>query len=572
MKKYPFSAALLVLTALFTSFALSSLSACATEELADTLLTNGQIYGYPLASSLAISDGKIVHIGNSNDTTVFMTEHVGSQTRIIDLEGAYVMPGFIDNHNHVFEAAGDIGSDCLLDEAHLLVGYIAELKACGNQDTDSEWLLGYGHELDILLDYQSVDGGEQTPLEILDTLYPDRPVAIMEQTSHSMWVNSIALARAGITAKSTAPQGGKYLKDSQTGKLLGVLLDTAGDELMELAWNAQPNRAKANYQSLINGLDEAAKHGITSIGDGRLYWQRGWYETWQQVAKDNALTARVSLRPWVYPGQDAQKQLAFFKRIQTDDTHELLLVNQVKIYTDGIINNGTARVLSPYVYSPLTDSPLGVDYIPAGELSTWLVKLNNLGFGAHIHAIGDAGVRNGLDAIELMRKQGVTRPYGMTHLEMVADTDIPRFAALKVDADFQVGNHDIATGDHDWAIPYLGKQRAKALLPVQAIWQTGANTTLSSDWNVNDINPLVGISSAITMPRPLDINSAIDAYTINAAKALGLEKVTGSITLGKFADLAILDGDITKMTPTEIANTQLLMTLLEGEVVFEAQE
>jgi predicted amidohydrolase YtcJ len=572
MKNYPFSAAQLVIPALFTALGLGSLNACATEILADTLLTNGHIYGYPQANSLGISDGKIVHIGNSTDTKTFMAEHVGSQTRGIDLEGAYVMPGFIDNHNHVFEAAGDIGSDCLLDEANSLPGYIAELKTCDNQDTASEWLLGYGHELDILLDYQSLDNGKQTPLEILDTLYPDRPVAIMEQTSHSMWVNSIALARAGITEKTIAPQGGKYLKDAKTGKLLGILLDTAGDELMELAWNAQPNRAKANYQSLINGLEEAAKHGITAIGDGRLYWQRGWYQTWQQVAKDNALTARVSLRPWVYPGQDAKKQLAFFKSIQTDDTNELLLVNQVKIYTDGIINNGTARVLSPYVYSPLSDSPLGVDYIPAGELSDWLVKLNNLGFGAHIHAIGDAGVRNGLDAIELMRKQGVTRPYGMTHLEMVADTDIPRFAKLKVDADFQVGNEYTATGDHDWAIPYIGKQRAKALLPVQAIWKTGANTTLSSDWNVNDINPLVGIASALKMPGSLTVKHAIDAYTINAAKALGLDKVTGSITLGKFADLAILDGDITKMTPAEIANTQLLITLLEGEVVFEMQE
>jgi predicted amidohydrolase YtcJ len=568
MKKRPFMPSHLLIATL----GLGSLSACANEELADTLLTNAHIYGHPQANSLAISDGKIVHIGNNQQTMGYMAEHVGTQTQVIDLEGAYVMPGFIDNHNHVFEAAGDIGSDCLLDEENSLSGYIAALKACRNQETDSEWLLGYGHELDVLLGYQALGDGDQTPLEILDGLYPDRPVAIMEQTSHSMWVNSIALARAGITAKSTAPQGGKYLKEAQTGKLLGILLDTAGDELMELAWNAQPNRSEANYQSLLNGLDEAAKHGITSIGDGRLYWQRGWYETWQQVAKDKALTARVSLRPWVYPGQDAQKQLAFFKRIQTDDTNELLLVNQVKIYTDGIINNGTARVLSPYVYSPLPDSPLGVDYIPASELSDWLVKLNNLGFGAHIHAIGDAGVRNGLDAIEVMRKQGVTRPYGMTHLEMVADTDIPRFTKLKVDADFQVGNEYTATGDHDWAIPYIGKQRAKALLPVQAIWQTGANTTLSSDWNVNDINPLVGISNAIKMPGPLDINSAIDAYTINAAKALGLEKVTGSITLGKFADLAILDGDITKMTAQEIAKTQILMTLLEGQVVFEAQE
>lgn len=570
MKKSPLKSSHLLIATL----GLGSLCACANEEQADTLFTNAAIYGHPGANSLAISDGKIVHIGSTenNQSMGYMAEHVGTQTQVIDLQGAYILPGFIDNHNHVFEAAGDIGSDCLLDEKRSLSGYLAALKACRYQETDSEWLLGYGHELDVLLGYQEFGNGEQTPLEILDTLYPDRPVAIMEQTSHSIWVNSIALARASITEKTIAPQGGKYLKDLQSGKLLGILLDTAGDELMELAWNAQPNRAEANYQSLINGLDEATKHGITAIGDGRLYWQRGWYETWQQVAKDNALTARVSLRPWVYPGQDMQKQLAFFKAVHSDDTNAFLLVNQVKIYTDGIINNGTARVLSPYLYSPLTDSPLGVDYIPASELSAWLTKLNNLGFGAHIHAIGDAGVRNGLDAIEVMRKQGVTRPYGMTHLEMVAESDIPRFAALKVDADFQVGNEYTATGDHDWAVPYIGKQRAHALLPVQAIWQTGANTTLSSDWNVNDINPLVGIASAIKMPGPLDINSAIDAYSINAAKALGLDKVTGSITLGKFADLAILDGDITKMTPQEIEGTKVIMTLLEGQVVFEAQE
>jgi predicted amidohydrolase YtcJ len=243
MKKRPFMPSHLLIATL----GLGSLSACANEELADTLLTNAHIYGYPQASSLGINDGKIVHIGNNQQTMGYMAEHVGSQTRVIDLEGAYVMPGFIDNHNHVFEAAGDIGSDCQLDEENSLAGYIAELKTCG----------------------------KQTLLEILDNLYPDRPVAIMEQTSHSMWVNSIALARAGITEKTAAPQGGKYLKDPQTGKLLGILLDTAGDELMELAWNAQPNRAKANYKSLINGLEEAAKHGITSIGDGRLYWQRG---------------------------------------------------------------------------------------------------------------------------------------------------------------------------------------------------------------------------------------------------------------------------------------------------------
>lgn len=549
----------LALTGLFT------LSACANDELADTLLTNTHVYGHDQATSLAIKDGKIVYIGNS----INAMDHVSNQTKVIDLKGHYLLPGFIDNHNHVFEAASEIGSDCLLDDDTNLNGYIRTLTACKNQLETGEWLLGYGHQLSVVMQENG-----PTPLAILDKIFPDNPVVIMEQTSHSMWVNSLALAKAKISAHTADPQGGKILKDEESGKLLGILFDNAGDLVMEQAWKSQPNLQQANYQGLLNGLAAAAEHGITTIGDGRLYWKRDWLETWLAVESHDELTARVSLRPWIYPADEPQAQLDFFKKIHSDDKQRLLLINQVKIYSDGIIINGTASTLAPYDWSYTPELPRGLEYVPASKMAWWLTELNKIGYGAHIHAIGDAGVRNTLDAIETLRSQGATRPYAMTHLEMVSPQDIKRFASLKVDADFQLGSDYIAAQDHEWAIPFIGKQRAHALLPINPIFKTGANVTLSSDWNVNDINPLVGIANAVYLQNAgiADIHSAITAYTINPANALGISDITGSIALGKSADFVVLERDITQATAKQIADTQILMTWLEGELVFDLND
>lgn len=548
----------MALTGLFT------ISACANEELADTLLTNTHIYGHNNATSLAIKDGKIVYIGDEQNAM----SHVSNKTQVIDLKDGYLLPGFVDNHNHVFEAASEIGSDCLLDEDKDIKGYIRSLHACKAELEEGEWLLGYGHELSQLM-----QDNDTSPLAILDEIFPNNPVVIMEQTSHSMWVNSLALAEAGITTHSQDPQGGKILKDITTGKLLGILLDNAGDLLMEQAWKSQPNLQEANYQGLLNGLAQASKHGITTIGDGRLYWKRGWLETWLTAEKNQALTARVSLRPWVYPADEANEQLAFLKKIKSTDKQILIQINQVKIYSDGIIINGTASTLDPYDWSYTPQMPHGLEYIPATKMTWWLSELNKIGYGAHIHAIGDAGVRNTLNAIETLRAQGATTAYSMTHLEMVSAEDIKRFAPLRVDADFQLGSDYIAEQDHDWAIPFIGKQRAHALLPINAILNTGANVTLSSDWNVNDINPLVGIANALYLKNIgiADIHQAIAAYTINAAQALGLDDVTGTLDVGKSADIVMLERDITQSTPTQIASTRVLMTWLEGEVVYDEQ-
>ena len=541
-----------------TLFVLSTVSTRAAE----LILTNAKIYDQPSANSIVVDEGKIRFVGSSSKAIKFKTQN----TQVINAQHAFVLPGFIDNHNHVFEAASSVGGECELHKEAELERQIPYLIKCREHADPKGWLMGYGFSIDAVLDENS----QYTPLEVIDDIFPEQPVVIMEQTSHSMWVNSAALYKAGINKHSPEPQGGKILK-GEDGELLGILLDNAGDRVMERAWNSVFNKFSLSYQGLIMGLEEAAAHGITTIGDGRLYWQRGWFDVWKAAEKNGDLTARISIRPWIYPNEPMAKQLSFLKSIQNSNKDDLLLVDQVKMYSDGIIINGTAKLLKPYKDTYIPENPYGINYISQHQMSNWLEKLNQLGYGAHIHAIGDGGVHESLNAIERIRPKAGKRLYTLTHVELVNKQDVGRFKKLEVTADFQVGSDYVAYHEHQWSETFLGKKRANRLMNLRVIHNTGANLTLSSDWNVHEINPLVGIANSLKMGKSglPDINSAIRAYTINAAKSLGLDEITGSIEVGKSADFVLLSDDITKLPITAIAETQILMTVLMGDIVYD---
>lgn len=550
-----------------TAFAISLILSAnaAFAQTADMLISNAKIYQHPDADTLVIAQGNIVHIGTKHSAAVYKT----STTHMIDAEQAFLLPGFIDNHNHVFEAASEAGGQCELSMSASLREQRPYLEACKAQHTGEGWLMGYGFSLEAILGEHNHD----TPLDIIDSVFPNQPVILMEQTSHSMWVNSAALAEAGITSSTPDPQGGRILKDEYSQKLNGILLDNAGDQVMEIAWNALENQFEQSYQGLMNGLEEAASHGITTIGDGRLYWKRGWFDVWKQAEKEQDLTARVSLRPWIYPADPVKPQLDFLKRVHSDDTSRRLLVNQVKMYSDGIFINGTAKTLAPYLDTYLPNDPYGINYIPPKQMKIWLNELDRIGYGAHIHAIGDGAIRESLNAIASVRPQSPHRPYTLTHVELVNAKDRSRFKTLDVTADFQVGSDYVAYHDHQWAQAFLGATRARALMNLRALFNAGANVTLSSDWNVHDINPLVGIANSVKMGETglPSVDAAIKAYTINAAKSLGISDITGSIAIGKSADLVLIDDDITQLMPNDIAKATVLMTMLQGEIVYEAQ-
>lgn len=557
----PFALLLLVLGLSHVNVALAF-----DAKIADRIFVNAKVYtanpAQPFSEAVAIKDQTILFVGSGNDAAEFM----GDATETIDLKGKLLLPGFIDIHNHIFEAASEAGGNCELSAEATPSKQLPYLRYCLENSQPGEWVIGWGHTIELTMS----DEEELTPLEIIDSIFKDRPVIIMEQTSHSMWVNSVALAQVGITVNTPDPQGGKIMKDPESGELMGILVDNAGDIVMAQAWNSLDNKFSQSYDGLLNGLHEAAQNGITTVGDGRLYWKRGWYDVWKAVQAGGELTARVSLRPWVYPHIKQSEQLKFLKDIYSSDKQQLLIVDQVKMYSDGIIVNGTAKILSPYSFTYFPESPYGINYIPPEQMVSWLKALDRIGYGAHIHAIGDGGVRESLDSIESVRKAGSKQHYNITHVEMVSAADISRFKSLNVDADFQVGADYLGKADHNWATPLIGKDRAHNLIPLREIYDTGANVTLSSDWNVNPISPLAGIANAVKLREKglPDVRAAIDAYTINAAKALGLESVAGSIEVGKSADLVILDRNIIGQTPDIIKSAKVIQTVLQGETVY----
>ncbi|MFZ7620837.1 amidohydrolase [Bacillus cereus] len=540
----------------------------------NVVFKNGTIYTsnekQDIVEAVAVKEGKIIFVGSNKDVEEFINE----DTKVVDLQGRFILPGFVDNHNHIFEAKSPAAGNCSVSPDASLQKQRSYLKACKKGVKDGEWISGTGFSLEALLKDMDEKSEQQTPLQVLDELFPNNPVLIMERTSHSVWVNSKALELAGINKDTKDPQGGRIIRDSETGEPFGILYDTAGDIVMEKAWNSQPNLFEKNYEGLLDGLDEVAKNGITTVGDGRLYWKRGWLDVWNKVNDEKKLTSRVVLRPWVYPNLNEAEQMEYFKKIKRDDVSSRMLINQVKMYSDGISINSTAKTLEKYKFEWFTGTPYGLNYIPEEKMKWWLTELNKIGYGALIHTIGDAGVRESLNAIEAAKKEGANQPYTLTHVEMVEDSDIDRFAKLGISADFQVG-HDFAEDPkQSWASTYFTNQQMKRIMPLGRIWKTGANVSLSSDWDVNELNPLVTISNALSIDEKglSDVYAAIDAYTIKPAKALGLDNITGSIEVGKSADMVLLNEDITKMSADKIPNANVLVTVLQGEVVYHKEK
>ncbi|TNP08252.1 amidohydrolase [Bacillus cereus] len=540
----------------------------------NVVFKNGTIYTsnekQDIVEAVAVKEGKIIFVGSNKDVEEFINE----DTKVVDLQGRFILPGFVDNHNHIFEAKSPAAGNCSVSPDASLQKQRSYLKACKKGVKDGEWISGTGFSLEALLKDMDEKSEQQPPLQVLDELFPNNPVLIMERTSHSVWVNSKALELAGINKDTKDPQGGRIIRDSETGEPFGILYDTAGDIVMEKAWNSQPNLFEKNYEGLLDGLDEVAKNGITTVGDGRLYWKRGWLDVWNKVNDEKKLTSRVVLRPWVYPNLNEAEQMEYFKKIKRDDVSSRMLINQVKMYSDGISINSTAKTLEKYKFEWFTGTPYGLNYIPEEKMKWWLTELNKIGYGALIHTIGDAGVRESLNAIEAAKKEGANQPYTLTHVEMVEDSDIDRFAKLGISADFQVG-HDFAEDPkQSWASTYFTNQQMKRIMPLGRIWKTGANVSLSSDWDVNELNPLVTISNALSIDEKglSDVYAAIDAYTIKPAKALGLDNITGSIEVGKSADMVLLNEDITKMSADKIPNAKVLVTVLQGEVVYHKEK
>ena len=560
----------------------------------NTIYYNGVIYTvnkdasedwswFPAEAMVVDADGVIEYVGTNvgaEDDQFWRHD-----TKWVNLRWKVILPGIHDVHVHPLEAGSSVGGVCTVpgNKQPTEMNLNELIAKCAPKQTGTSWVLGHGHSIHSMLDYIFERKGDyKTPRELLDDALSDKPIVIMEETSHSVWVNSRALELAGITDNSPIDQipGGLIMKDEETGLPNGILLENAGNYILDLAFdpNANPDLLDIAYEDLLWSLYELNKNGITSVCDARTYWTRQHHKVWQDVHRDGELTVRTILGLWAYPAKTDEQLISNLRQLYSNDPESMLRVSQIKMYSDGIIGSTTAALLEAYRIDLGLDLPgnMGMNYFPENRMATLIGALQNIdeygGFDFHIHTIGDRGVRETLNAIERnIDDQETPRRHRLTHVELVSEADLKRFADLDVVADAQVAGE--FTLDLEEPTEFLGEERAQDFIPVKSLVQNGALMTLSSDWDVSELNPFIGMQHAMQRGhQSVTLKQAVEMYTINAAYVMRQEDKTGSLEVAKAADFVVIDQDIFYDVPVgDIHKTKVLRTFLQGKEVYNSK-
>ena len=536
-------------------------------QASDRILTNAKIYtvnpDQPWAQAVVINDGVIKFVGSDKQARDYMQ----LETELVDLEGKLVLPGFIDVHMHPSEVYSSPQDVCILDVKQDIKSHLRRLENCLYSQRFDDWFLGWGHwENDIR--YSSI-----LPKTLLDEIVQDKPAVIFSRSGHSSWVNSAALDLLGWDSDTLNPPGGIIVKDTQSGEPNGILFDTAAEILKELIYKPTPKSLDYAYYGFLDAMDEIPAFGLTTIADARVFWTQKHHEVWQTMEQEDDLKTRMILHLWAYPGKD-DSQIDTLKSLYSNDTKSLLRISGIKLYADGLIINTTAAMKDPYAIDyEINEDNTGLNYFDQERMTRYVTELETVGFNFMIHAIGDRGVHESLNAIEsAINTNGneLDRRHRITHLNLIDEIDLPRFELLDVIADFQLAAHWTHPQKYNLFAYEFIEDRIKYVFRLRDLYEDGAIVTLSSDFDVNNMNPLLGIKNSISRGNQSlpSVEAAIQAYTLNAAYALALEDITGSIEPGKSADLIVLDKNIFEISESQISKAKVLWTLLEGNETY----
>ncbi|MDH5500423.1 MAG: amidohydrolase [Gammaproteobacteria bacterium] len=534
---------------------------------ADTVYRNGRIYTVDAARSwaeaVAIRDGRITYVG-SNDG---VQAHVGADTAVVDLKGRMMMPGFQDAHIHPI-GAGVEASACDLNDLTGVTAYRSRISEYALANPDVTWILGGGWSM------ADFGPGGAPNKSILDELVPDRPVFLSSRDGHTGWANSAALKIAGIDKDTPDPVDGRIDRDPQTGEPIGSLQEGAQKLLSKHipATTIDDKVAGLRYSvKLLNSF------GITAIQDASVDEQA--LQTYKRLADNGELSLRVVGSIWWDRDRD-MGQVPEIIALRDKYTSGLIDARTVKIMQDGVLENYTGVLLEPYL---VPDQTRGIPMVEPELLKQVVARLDAEGFQVHFHAIGDGAIRQSLDAVEeaLVQNGRLGHRHHISHIQLFDPSDIPRFKELDVVANFQplwAYADDYIT---ELTIPFIGEKRSRWLYPIKSMQDTGAVIAFGSDWSVSTANPYHQIETAITrkssenddmesfIPEErIDLETAIAAFTINAAFVNRTEKETGSVEIGKLADLVVLDQNLFEIEAKDISETKALLTLFEGRPVY----
>jgi predicted amidohydrolase YtcJ len=542
--------------------------ACAPKQgpVADLVLKNGVIYtvdaGRSRAEAVAVKDGLFLHVG-TNDA---VGRYIGEKTKVTDLRGKLVLPGFIDAHCHPSGAAEQFGAVALFGLGSV-DAYRTAITAFIAAHPGLEVVRGGGWS-------NTVFDGNGPRKETLDAVVADIPAALYSEDGHSTWVNTKALELAGVTKDTRDPPGGVIERDPKTGEPSGTLRESAA----RLVGKIIPD---FTADEIARGLEEYQKmalgFGITTAHEASLDRSGNSLAAYKALEREGKLRMRFRASLYADP-EEGIAQVAALEAERAKNTGPLFRTGAAKIFVDGVVEGSTAFLNEPYVHKPgFRGKPL---WSPEA-LDEICIALDKAGFQLHFHVIGDAAAAEALDGIAAAVKANGPRDARplLTHLQLVAPADILRFrdlGAVAVPQPYWFMKDDYY---HKIQVPYLGQARADAEYPMESFFKAGVPAASSSDYTVTvPCDPLQAIQIGMTrrVPGTTDpddvlwpeeratLEQMIASFTIFGAYANFLEKETGSIEPGKSADLVVLDRDLFALAPDEIGKTRVVLTLFAG--------
>jgi predicted amidohydrolase YtcJ len=536
----------------------------------DLVLVGGKVWtgdkAHPEAEAIAVARDRILFVGSDAEVRAL----AGPKTRVLDLKGRRVVPGFNDSHTHVL-GGGTALSQVAIKDAADEAEFGKRLRAFDAKLPRDRWILGGNW------DHDRTFGGKLPTAATIDRFVADRPVFIRRYDGHMALANSKALQLAGVTAATPDPSGGVVVRLDDGKTPSGILRDNA----MGLVDRVIPVGSEGEVAEAVQAaLAEARAFGVTTLqdmGGGPAIARRNYFRALQRLARAGELTARIDMR-WPIGSARELTEGGF----ETSFGSDWLTVGGVKGFMDGSLGSSTAKMFQPYLNEP---GSRGVFVTPPGQMLELIQRADKAGLSVAVHAIGDEANATLLDLYAEAAKQDGPRDrrFRIEHAQHLRPTDFPRFHEIGVIASMQPYH---VIDDGRWAESRIGAKVCASSYAYRALLDLGARLAFGTDWPVAPLDPLAGLDAAVnrrtlgtkTGPgwfpdQKITIAEALEAYTLGSAYAAFQEKDRGALAPGKLADLVVLSRDI--LAPAErdnIADTQVEMTIVGGKIVFDRKK
>ena len=543
-------------------------------EQADTIYLNGKIYtvneAQPWAEAVAIKDGKFLKVGTNPEVEALR----GGGTEMVDLEGKFAMPGIHDVHIHTLDIESEIvNGDLSLPPVSSKEELLSIIESYAKANPDKEWIAGGPYPMLMF-------PNENAPKELLDEIVPDRPVAILHQTGHALWVNSKALEIAGITAETEDPPLGLITRKEDSNEPAGTLKEAAQPLIMKYYMVKTPEIYEETVRSTSRFYNE---RGVTSVraATGRI-------EHWEALRKID-LAGELNLRflmGWNWSTsliepkpEDTEIERRIRENLSTATAHARC--NGLKIFMDGGFDSHTAALFEHYTDEPTTKGILNINRDYLFETTK---KMDELGVSILYHCIGDSAATVALDAIAYAREMNGSpgTRHQISHSALILEKDIQRVMDLGVSMDFSP-ILPLSEALKAFAEKYIGTERLNRVYPGKWAFEAGAGPGIGSDHNVSPVEPFghmeilisrgdpyENIENVIAPDQAITIEQAIRGYTLNGAYVMMQEDVAGSIEEGKFADFIVLDRNLLETPTADLSETKVLSTVFEGKLVYSS--